>query len=245
MDIKKNHAILTTSLFDTAARDALVADNVVASTGFAKLKPGWNVVVLYTWLSQKLQSFSTDVLKLMGQFEDGMSIEDYAQGFLNCAIQDLVVNENYTLGIYGGNILSPTELDLKHEDMLKVVELTQSHPLQRYLAKTIPAKFGANWLTTRKLSTLISLIDFEIPSIACLLQALGYNFLVANPFLEQGVVVGTSKYAGYFYILYDNYYKIMKGETLAALASEGLLKQPLTITQSTQLGVETNHYQGA
>lgn len=244
MDIVKNHTILTASLFDTAACKALAQDEYIKSTGFTTLKPGWNVLLLYLWLSQKMRFASLDVINQMLKLDQNVPRRTIAQGLLRCAKKDLVQKEGLQLGVYGGNITTPIALDFKLADMEKVLELVQGHPLLEYLSKHVPSKFGANILAAKKIEPLISLIDFEIPSISCLLQTLGYPYLVSAPFLDQGIVIGRSKHPGYYSVLYGGHYKILTGEVLAALASEGLLKQPLSIMQCVDLGIETNHYRG-
>lgn len=242
MDLVKNHAILTTPLSDVSACSILAKDEYVVATGFPKLTFGWNIVVLLNWISAKTEFVSTDVCEQLVRLKDGASRKSITQALLRYANQDIIPSPNGTYGIYGCNILAPEGTQFSSQEMNTVLDLIQGNELTAYLLKQIPDKLGGNVLTTKKLNKLISLIDFPIPSISCLLQTLKYTFLVENPYLSEGVVIGKSSFAGYFSVIYGNHYKLLPEATLAALASEGLLRQPMTTLQCLQLSIETNHF---
>lgn len=242
MDLVKNHAILTASLSDSSEHSALAKDDYIIATGFPRLKFGWNIVVLLNWVSAKTEYVSTDVCEQLIRLKEGAPRKGIVQSLLKYANQDIVPSHDGSYGIYGCNIVAPRGTQFSSQDINTVLDLIQGTELTLYLHKQIPDRLGGNILTTKKLNKLISLIDFPIPSISCLLQTLKYTFLVENPYLSEGIVIGKTAFTGYFSVMYDNHYKIMQEATLAALASEGLLKQPLTTLQCLQLSVETNHF---
>lgn len=244
MDLSKNHAVIIADLSDTDTCAALAADPEIAKTGFSKLTYGWNVVTLFCWLKQKLGYASTDTVEQIAKLDlpSPPSHLTLAKSLLKLAYKDVAYVNNQR-GIYGGNIIIPTgtKADFTEEDMLSVLQLISGCGLTTFLNHSNADKLGGNYLIMKKLNRLIEHITFPIPSIAVLLQALGYTYLIENPYLDDGVAIGIPIYKGYFSIMYDKYYKIVPADLLAALASEGLLKQPLSLDQVAQFRVLTNH----
>lgn len=231
--IQLNHAILTTPV------DRLYTVNTEDfSYDLSNLKYGWNVVLMYCWLAQKVRFGSMDVNKLL---KGTLDIKTVKVRLCELANRDVVVMPDQPYRIYGANIISPVSIKFLQRDAAAVIKLMKGHPFVEQLDKMIGSRYGrgANIIEAKPLEELIATIDFPIPSIAILIKALGYNYIIDNPYIDNNIILGLVGNEQ-LYIKYKTKYKFMSFDTFAHLASLDLLTEPITTIEAFNLGIITN-----
>lgn len=231
------HDLIMCSLRDTESLRDLAGKTKLPSA--INLKYGTHIVLLVSWLKQKIELGSQDILNLM---QDSPRDKSTARALWEIAKRDTVY-ERQTM-VFGGNLILPAKDKIRLKDVTTVLQLLDSaHPIQVYLENICKKHFTVNYLDYRGLAELIALIDFPIPSIAALIKCLGYTYIEDNPYLGKGVIIGVSDAKQHTVCVYydKGKFKVMPMQTLGYLASRDALDAPLTSYEAYQLQVYTNH----
>lgn len=243
IDVAKNHAILTATVESPEAAQ-LLQDAYVRDTHFGSLRFGWSVITLVAWLQVRVYTRNEELFKIL-RSEVAQSTK--VTKLFNLA-KKATVKQNVSLPlVVGGNIVYPVSESFTRVDMEKAVGLLIGNNFTSALSKIACSLQGINKLcaySPQKLAGLIDLIDFPIPSICQLLQVLGANYVVSQPYLADGVIVSKSgSRDDCLCVMYGpslKKYKLIKPSDLLDLSMRRLLTRPLSIIEAVTSGIETN-----
>lgn len=231
------HELITCPLNDTETLRLLAERAGVPNV--VNLKYGTHVILLISWLKQKIELKSLDILQLM---QDSPRDKSTARELWEIAKRD-TINEKHT-AVLGGNLVLPAKDKIRLKDVTAMLKLLDpAHPVQKWLEGVCKKHFTVNYLDYRGLEELVTLIDFPIPSIAALIRCLGYIYVEDNPYLDKGIVIGVSDPVQHTVCAYydKGKFKIMPVQTLGYLAACDAITAPLTSYEAYQLQVYTNH----
>ena len=231
------HDIITCSVKDTARMEKLADSSKIVA--LKDLKFGLHVVVVISWIQQKFRLQSSDIGKLMK--EDPLK-RATAKKVWNLAVEATVKGDK--TAVLGGNIILPKGESIKLYEVEKALQLLNpKHPIRVLLSSICSKHFTVNYLDVKGLEDLVKLIDFPIPSISALIKSLGYHYLIENPYIQDGIVIGRTENDDHqVCILYSGTkFKVLPFNSFMFLASQQALTVPLSNYEACQLEVYTNH----
>lgn len=240
MTVKLKHSVMLAVPGSPEFND-LARHKELQDLPFSRFAYGWGVICCIAWLRQKQTLKCADVDAIINS---ELSIDSKCLKLANILRKSTIVYLSDKPELVGGNLFVPETVVITKTDMIKAFCCLYSKTgIASFLA---PMKeHGVNALCRTGLKELINMIDFPIPSLACLVSALGFPYVTEQPHLAEGIMISRADSdTTPICVMYGpnlRYYKILSFSQYFELVSAGTLAEPITILESVDGNIITNN----